>query len=195
MMKRALLATLAVALLGGGLAVGQGWCDPCAPPPAPEPSCYTTFWAGEPILVKLVIPWGIFCCNPCATTTMITGWAVEAFEDGVVYSYVYPMPVPANTEIVWDQRDLTGVQVAPGFYKIVVATTGGDVVTHVKIVAPTGGCWYAWCRPASRACGFSLCDPYLKVSAAPTTCEPCYTPGCDPCCFPWIFPFLFFLGK
>ncbi|HEU68763.1 MAG TPA: hypothetical protein ENN53_06095 [Candidatus Acetothermia bacterium] len=194
-MKRAFLSTLVVALLGGGLAVGQGWCDPCPPPPPLEPPCYATFWAEEPILVKLVIPWGIFCCNPCATTTMITGWSVEAFGGGVVYSYVYPMPVAASAEIVWDQRDLAGVQVAPGFYRIVVATTGGDVATHVRIVARDHSCCYAWCLPASRACGVSLCDPYLKVSRAPTACPSCYDPCCDPCCFPWIFPFLFFLGK
>lgn len=193
-MKRALLSTLAIVLVGGGVAVGQWYCNPCAPPPPPEPPCYTTFGPGEPILVQLVIPWSIFCCNPCATTTMILGWSVEAFEGGVVFSYTFPVPVAASTEIVWDQRDLTGAQVPAGFYKIVVTTTGGDVVTHVKVEAlPGSGC--GWWRPAPRACGFSLCDPYLKVSPAPTPCPTCYDPCCGPCFFPWLFPFLFLLGK
>ena len=143
--------------------------------------------------MELVIPWSLFCCNPCSTTTMITGWSVEAFGGGQVFAYTYPAPVSAGTQIVWDQRDLTGMQVAPGFYRIVVSTTAGDVAAHVKIVQRTDCCW-AWHLPGSRPCGISWCEPYLKVSRAPA-CDPCGWSTCDPCCFPWIFPFLFFLGK
>lgn len=193
-MKRARLWTLVLVVLGGALAWGQTWCDPCAPPPPPEPPCYITFWAGEPILAELVIPWGLFCCNPCQSATMITGWSVEAFGGGVVFQYAYPVPVSAGTKIVWDQKDLAGTQVAPGFYKIVVTTTDRAVSIHVKIENKRADCCFFVCTPFSRPCGISFCDPYLKVSRAPS-CTSCGDPCCDPCCFPWLFPFLFMFGK
>lgn len=189
-MKRALLSTLAVVLVGGGLAVAQ-CCPPppCCPPPLPEPPCYTTFWVGEPILVELVVPWSIFCCAPCQPAMMITGWTVEAFGGGVVYQYAYPAPVGAGTQIVWDQKSLTGTQVAPGFYKITVVTTSTAVSVHLKIEEKRADCCFFLCLPLSKPCGISLCDPYLKVSRAPD-CPACVAPCCSPCCF----PFLFFLG-
>jgi len=141
-------------------------------------------------LVELVIPWGLFCCCCCGTTTMITGWSVEAFGGGVVYQYTYPAPVSADTQIVWDQKDLAGVQVAPGFYTITVTTTDKVVQTYVKIDEKQSDCCFFLCTPLSRPCGISLCDPYLKVSRAPT-CTTCGDPCCGPC---GCLPFLFFLG-
>lgn len=192
-MKRARLLALALVVFGGVVAWGQWWCDPCGPPPPPplEPSCYVTFWAGEPIQVDLVVPWGILCCNPCGPATMIIGWSVEAFGGGVVYQYAYPVPVGGSTKIIWNQQDSTGVQMSPGFYRIAVMTTTGVVTTHVKIVVQTDCCW-SWCQPVSKPCGVSWCDPYLKLSRAPV-CDPCGWSSCDPCCWP-LFPFLFFLG-
>jgi len=187
-MKRARLLALALVVFGGALAWGQAWCWPCPPPPAPEPPCYVTFWVGEPILVELVIPWGVFCCTPCPSTTMITGWSVEAFGGGVVYQHVYPVPVGASTKIVWNQHDATGVQVPPGFYTITVTTTDKAVQTYVKIEPRRADtCPFLW-APFARPCGVAWCAPYLKVSRAPA-CHPC----CPPCLFPF-FPFLFFLG-
>ncbi len=188
-MKRARLLALVAVLVGGAVAWGQSWCAPCLPPPPPEPPCYVTFWVGEPILIELVVPWGIFCCNPCAPATLITGWTVEAFGGGLVYSFTYPTPVSADTKIVWDQKNLAGVQVAPGFYRITVTTTGKPAQIHVKLEERKGDCCFFLCTPLSKPCGISLCDPYLKLSRAPTcpTCTSC----CAPCCW---FPFLFFLG-
>jgi len=187
-MKRARLLALALVVFGGALAWGQAWCWPCPPPPAPEPPCYVTFWVGEPILVELVIPWGVFCCTPCPSTTMITGWSVEAFGGGVVYQHVYPVPVGASTKIVWNQHDATGVQVPPGFYTITVTTTDKAVQAFVKIEPRRADCCLFLCAPFSKPCGVAWCAPYLKVSRAPA-CDPC----CSPCLFPF-FPFLFFLG-
>lgn len=193
---KARLVALALVVLGGGVAWGQ-WCPPpgwCPPPPPPEPPCYTTFWVGEPIQIELVVPWGIFCCNPCAGATLITGWTVEAFGGGLVYSYTFPYPVGADTKLVWDQKDQAGAQVGPGFYKITVLTTGKPASIHVKIEERTA----SWCfsKPIAKPCGFSFCDPYLKLSRAPA-CDPCAWSvcgtGCDPCCWP-LLPFLFFLG-
>lgn len=127
---------------------------------------------------------------------MITGWTVEAFGGGLVYAYTFPAPVSAETKIVWDQKNQLGVQVAPGFYKITVTTTGKPASVHVKLEERKGDCCFLPCTPLAKPCGFSLCDPYLKLSRA-AACNPCAWAacgtGCDPCCWP-ILPFLFFLG-
>jgi hypothetical protein len=119
---------------------------------------------------------------------MITGWRVEAFGGGVVFSHTYPAPVGAETQIVWDQKDLAGAPVAPGFYTIVVTTTDREVATHVRLDARTTGCWFFPCLGFARPCATPWCAPYLKLSRAPTC------PTWTPCCPPLWFPFLFFIG-
>jgi len=187
-MKRAILSTLAVVLVGGGVALAgcppgvwrppTPWC----PPTVAEPPCFAVVWAAEPILIELVVPWGWFCC-PCPPAAMITGWSVEAFGGGVVHQHVFPTPVSADTRIVWDQRDLAGTPVAPGFYRIVVTTTTRAVETHVRIVARTDGCFFWW-APPSRPCAVPLCDPHLRVSRAPA-CPAVVAPCCPPGVFLW----------
>lgn len=143
-------------------------------------------------MIELVIPWGIFCGCCCQETALITGWRVEAFGGGVVYQFAYPIPVAAGTQIVWDQKDLGGNQVALGFYKIVVTTTDKAAEIHVKIAEKRDCCFFL-CAPLSKPCGISLCQPYLKVSRAPTCPTPCGSPCVSPCgCG---FPFLFFFGS
>lgn len=167
-MRRALaLGTLLLMSLG---VLGYGLGTSCCPPPN-EPCCYTSFWVGETVHFKLVVPWGFFCCC-CGDEELVTGWRIETLDGTVVYQYTFPEPVSPGTEIQWDQKDANGNQVAPGFYNIVVTTTKGEYKTAIKIVEKDCCCWGLWSRP----CGASLCKPYIKVYRCPPPCAPCFIP-------------------
>ncbi len=168
-MKRALaFGALLVVSLGS---LGYGFQSSCCPPPT-EPSCYTSFWVGDTLCFKLIIPWSFFCCN--SSDELIIGWHVETLEGVVVYEYTYSDPVsPHDFVMQWDQKDLTGQQVAAGFYNIVITTTKGEYKTTIKIVEKDPCCWSIL---KSKPCGASLCNPYIKVYKCPSCCVP--TPSC-----------------
>ena len=178
-MKRALAFGALLALTMG--VMGFGFGNSCCPPPT-EPCCYTSFWVGDTVCFKLVIPWSFFCCT--ASDELITGWRIETPDGVVVYEHAFSTPVsPKGFEMQWDQKDMSGQQVAAGFYNIVVTTTKGEYKTAIKIVEKDPCCWTVL---KSKPCGVSFCKPYIKVYKCPT----CYAPK-SPCClplpcFPWV---------
>lgn len=189
-MRRVACLVVAGLVLGGGLAWGQWWqpccpspscCPPppCCPPAPPEPSCYEGFWVAEPILVEVVVPTGRGCC--CPTTLRIEGWSVEALGAGVVYEHAYPTPVGADTKILWHQKTSAGIQVAPGFYLIIVRTSDGKSLQSYVRIADRAYCRSSLCTRPAKPCGVAICDPRLKLSPFPI-CGPCCDPCCDPCC-------------
>ena len=174
-MKRALvLLALGVVAIGS---MAYGFSGPCCEPPS-EPCCYTSFWVGDPVCFKLVIPFSFFCCT--SSDELITAWKIETLDGILIYEHVFADPVPAGTEFTWDQKDMSGQQVAAGFYNIVIATTKGEYKTAIKIVEKDPCCWKIL---RSRPCGASLCKPYIKVYKCLVPC--CEPKPCTGCCFPF----------
>lgn len=172
-MKRILVLAALLGVMGMA-----GMAQPCCPPTT-EPPCYTAFWQSEDICFELVVPWWGWCCCCQAPQVQVTGWRVVALDGTVVYLETFPAPA-APGKYVWKQVDSAGNPVAPGYYKIVVATTSGEYENTVKIVArPSGtccfpfffGCFWLWSRP----CVASWCQPYVKVHRCPSCEVPC---GC-----------------
>jgi hypothetical protein len=177
-MKRTLVVALALVGVIGAVALAQ--CG-CVTPEPEKPSCYSSFWAGEPIKIELRVPLCFcFCC--CCETPQVLGWRVEAWADGtLIYSAALDAPVaPAEFSATWDQTDATGVQVAAGYYTIVVSTTAGEYETYARIVERPEGCCF-WPFLGSWPCFGKLCEPHVVLSR--TCMSPCQIKlFVGPCC-------------
>lgn len=173
MRRAAVLAALALVPLA--LASGPVWAQ--GPVVDEVPPCYTAFWVSEPVHFKLEVPWRMCSCC-CCDKPLITGWRVEAMDFSLVFGEAFPEPRdPRCFEMIWDQKDLEGVQVAAGYYRIVVETTTGAYTSYVKIEEKTD-CCCCWPRPRSCPCPVCFCEPQVKVYRAPS----CGTGCC------WPFP-------
>ncbi|MGY4706995.1 hypothetical protein ACVNPS_04485 [Candidatus Bipolaricaulota sp. J31] len=180
-MKRAFVFAAMLAVVMGSL--GYGFGDSCCPPPD-EPCCYTSFWMGDPVCFKLVVPFSFFCC--CGDKELIVSWRIEALDGTLVYQHTYTTPISPGTEIRWDQVDMAGQQVPAGFYNIVITTTEDEYRTAIKIVEKSPCCWTIL---RSKPCGISFCKPYIKVYKCPSCCEPacCLPLPCLGCCNVTLF--------
>lgn len=173
MRRAAVLAALTLVPLA--LASGPVWAQ--GPVVEEVPPCYTAFWVSEAVHFKLEVPWRLFFCC-CCDKPLITGWRVEAMDFSLVFGEAFPEPRdPRCFEMIWDQKDLEGVQVAAGYYRIVVETTTGEYTSYVKIEEKTD-CCCCWPRPRSCPCPVTFCEPQVKVYRAPI----CGTGCC------WPFP-------
>lgn len=169
-MKRALQVAVVLVGLVGSVGLAQ-----CGCPPPERPPCYTSFWVGEPVQIELKVPflrlWACtagFCCCCCGSSLQVLGWRVEPWPDGVaVYSETLPTPVAASAfSATWDQLDTGGVQVAAGYYKVVVITTEGEYEAYLKLVERPQCCffWFFWPWLAFRPCAIGVCQPRLVLS-------------------------------
>lgn len=167
--------------------LGYGFGDSSCCPPPTEPCCYTSFWMGDTVCFKLVVPFSLFCCC-CEEKELVTGWRIETMDGMVVYEYAFADPVSPGYEIQWDQKDMAGQQVAAGFYNIVVTTTKDEYKTTIKIEEKDPCCWKVL---RSRPCGVSWCKPYIKVYRCPSCCLPkpscCFPFPCTNCCISLFF--------
>ena len=163
-MRKAALLVVIFAGLASGLALAQCGCTESA---GDRPACHTTFWSGEEVRFKLVVPADyFFCCESCEAP-LITGWRVETMEGAIVYQQTLSHAPKGHWYVMnWDQKDVWGMRVSAGFYKVIVETTSASEVENtIQIVAPP--CCYSWCacypRLHSCPCGISLCQPYVKL--------------------------------
>jgi len=164
-----------------------GWAQ-CGCEEAGAPACYMTFRSNETIEFTLVAPLDYFVCHGTSVSPSIWGWRVETLDGIVVRTFAYSRgPVGRWVTMEWDLYDGNGYLVDPGWYRIVVMTTDGDVSYPVRILErcrPCWGCW-CWCSPCV-VCDVPCCVPYgeLYLSLAVGETRPCY--GLS---FSWHFRF------
>jgi len=149
-------------LLVVAVSVG-GWAQ-CGCEDPEEPTCYLTFQSNETIEFSLIVPVDYFVCHGTSVSPSVWGWRAETLDGVVVRTFAYPRgPVGRWVTMEWDLYDDSGYLVDPGWYRIVVMTTDGDVSYPVLILERCRPCWGCWC-----GCG----------------CTPCI--DCDvPCCIPF----------
>ena len=141
-------------------------------------SCYLTFQSNETIEFSLIAPVDYFVCHGTTVSPSIIGWRVEAWDGTVVRSVVYPgQPKGRWISMEWDLYDEGGYLVPPGFYRIVVMTTDGDVSYPVRILErcrPCCGCFCWWSAPP--VCGVPCRIPFgeLYLSLAVGETRSCY---------------------
>jgi hypothetical protein len=160
------IAFLIVALVSLGV---WAQCDCGA---ADEPSCYLAFKTTETIDFSLIAPIDYFAVHQTTVSPSLFGWRVEAWDGTVVRTVIYPgEPVGRWLTMEWDLYDDAGYLVSPGFYRIIVMSTDGEVSYPVRIVeaCPTFcgcGCY------APLACDVPCCVPfgelYLSLSVGET---------------------------
>ncbi len=166
MRKAVVLTVLAIGLIG---AVGFAQCG-CEQHPVAsggkEPTCYTSFWSGEEIHFKLIVPAEYFFTSPTPPTPLITGWRVEQLDGTVVFQDLFPdAPKGAWYEMVWNQRDLSCARVSPGYYRIVISTDSAGVYSAIiKIVSPPPCLVPCGMHPVLPSCPCTVpCGkPYIK---------------------------------
>ena len=154
-----------------------GWaqCD-CGEPGAPL--CSMTFQSNETIAFKLVAPVDYFVCHDTTVSPGIWGWRVEAWDGTVVRAVTYPDGPESRLLVMeWDLYDDAAYLVDPGWYRIVVMTTDGDVSYPVRILErcrPCYGCFCWWYEPV--VCDVPCCVPYgeLYLSLAIGETRPCF---------------------
>jgi len=140
-----------------------------------EPSCYVTFRTNELIGFSTVFPLEYFTLHSITETPFVLGWAVTAPDGTVVRSITFPDLVGWSQPFVWDLTDSDGHGVAPGFYRITVATTAGPISTDVRLVACCSPCLSCWscclcstCPREGGRCPTPCGDPYLVLSVDST---------------------------
>lgn len=165
----ALLLVLAVSI------VGWAQCD-CGVQEGP--TCYLAFKSNETIVFSLVAPVDYFMCQGTTVSPSIFGWRVEAADGTVVRLVVYPgEPRGRMTAMEWDLYDESGHLVPPGFYRIVVMTTDGDVFYPVRIVEACRSycgccCWWPTSFARDVPCRIQYGELYLSLRVGETR------PGC-----------------
>jgi hypothetical protein len=154
-----------------------GWAQ-CGCGDPETPICYLTFPSNETIEFSLVAPVDYFVCQETTVSPGILGWRVHAWDGTVVRSVVYPgEPKGRWMSMVWDLYDDSGYLVPPGYYRIVVLTTDGDVSYPVRILErcrPCCGCFCWWAAPP--ACDVPCRIPYgeLYLSLGVGETRSCY---------------------
>jgi len=168
--KRALLLAVLVIGLIGVVAVAQCGCD--TPSVGDEPTCYTGYWLGVDVGLKLVVPGEYFSQCPIPQTPFITGWRVETVDGMVIYQQQFPdMPKGHNFEMLWDQTDGYCNQVPIGIYRLVIqTTTAGEFKNYVKIQpwpSPSNWC-NCWCNCCCMQIDTQPCcishNPYIQIA-------------------------------
>jgi len=163
-MSRAALVGLAivVCLSGPALAADCG----CGTSQAVAPDCYVSFWSGEVVSFKLVVPMEyLFGCVVC-DAPMLTGWRVETQEGGIIYQDASGiLPMGHWYEITWNQQDSSGSRVPGGFYRVVIETDHDEYAAFVKIVERPCYVCACYCPPClcSRPCGVCFGVPYVLI--------------------------------
>ncbi|MCD5408628.1 hypothetical protein LR090_05350, partial [Candidatus Bipolaricaulota bacterium] len=78
------------------------------------------------------------------------------------------------------QLDTGGVQVAAGYYKVVVVTTDGEYEAYLKLVERPQCCFF-WPWLASPPCAIGVCQPRVVLSrVCVSPCE--FRLFVSPCC-------------
>ncbi len=142
-----------------------------------EPSCYLAFKTTETIEFSLIAPIDYFTVHQTTVSPSIFGWRVEAWDGTLVRTVIYPgEPKGRWLTMEWDLYDDDGYLVPPGYYRIIVMSTDGDVSYPVRIVEACHafcGCFCGCYAPL--ACDVPCCVPfgelYLSLSVGET--RPC----------------------
>jgi len=160
------------------IAVSVGGWAQCGCWESEEPLCYMTFQSNETIEFKLVAPVDYFICHNTTVSPGIWGWRVETLDGTVVRTVTYSDGPKSRLLVMeWDLYDDAGYLVDPGYYRIVVASTDGDVSYPVRILErcrPCCGCFCWWYEPV--VCHVPCCVPYggLYLSLAVGETRPCF---------------------
>ncbi len=189
-MKRGLLLTVVLSMVVGGWAWAQ-----CGCPPAPQrevPGCYVSFQQCQSIEIGLKVSSGfgfLFCCSPCCAppSPTVYGWRVESMDGYMIYDVHLHSPVLAGSfSAVWDQRDVDGELVSPGYYKVIVSTDEGDFEKHLRIMDRCQ-LFFPLFRFGTGCCSRS-CEPevtlerYTEPCVSRSWCAPCQPRPVTPCC-------------
>jgi len=170
-MKRAGLIVLVLLGLWGWAVWANTGCGCGA---ETEPTCYETYKSNEIVEFSLVVPVEYFWVQDVSITPLITAWWIETLE-GVIVKYV-PFGEPKGhwASFAWDLSLESGGYAQPGFYRIVVMTTYGEMVSaNIEIVSccctPCWGCCPSRCicRPAI-SCRPTCGELYLKLTSGGT---------------------------
>jgi hypothetical protein len=164
LVRRVMLFSFLFLILLSGLALAQ--CD-CTPNPiVGGPDCYVSFYAGNPIEFKLVVPGDYFMdCFHCPVPGIV-GWRVETAEGAVVYEESFIEPKGHYYVMTWCQKDTWGNPVPTGFYRLVIVTdSAGEVVHYVNVQERPCTAWPCWCG------GCWGCCPEILESVP--CCVPC----------------------
>ncbi len=189
-MKRAMILSLVLSMALGGWAMAQCSCLPTTRPATPR--CYVSFQQCQQIEIGLRTPrpfFPLFCCSPCAQPAApnVVGWRVETLEGVLVYEQELYAPASGSSfSAVWDQVDMDGQQVAPGYYEVSVVTQDGIYSKHLRIL---DRCQFVF-PFFSFGCSTSACGPdvslsrYVPPRPPSTCCMPCLPSPClpHPCC-------------
>ncbi len=176
--RRSVLLSLVMVVALASVAMAQCWCEPFTPD---VPRCYTTVYPGQTVEIGIRFPVCFpvpFCCCPPPAPQVLM-WRVETWEGQVVYSQTLLNPVSVTSfSASWDLRDAEGIQVAPGYYRVIVVTTEGDYDNNLRLVEQRPCFWpltFNW------PCFSRLCAPEVTLRAVtPRCCPP--RPVCWPCC-------------
>ncbi len=142
------------------------------------PDCYLTFKSNETIEFSLVAPVDYFVSHATTVSPSIAGWRIEAWDGTVVRSVIYQGdPKGRWITMEWDLYDEAGYLVPPGFYRVVVMTTDGDVSYPVRLLERCRRCCGCWCWSSSYlACDVPCCVPFgeLYLSLAVGETRSCF---------------------
>ena len=147
------------------IAVSVGGWAQCGCGGAEQPGCYLTFQSNETIEFSLVAPIDYFTCHGTTVSPGIWGWRVEASNGTIVRTVTYPDGPKSRLLIMeWDLYDEMGCIVSPGYYRIVVMSTDGDVSYPVRILERCRPCFGCFCWSyAPVACDVPCPIPYGEL--------------------------------
>lgn len=160
------------------MAVSVGGWAQCGCGEPQEPFCYMTFQSNETIEFTLIAPLDYFTCHNTTVSPGIWGWRVEAWDGTAVRTVTYSDGPKSRLLVMeWDLYDDAGYLVDPGYYRIVVMSTDGDVSYPVRILErcrPCCGCFCWWHAPV--VCDVPCPIPYgeLYLSLAVGETRPCF---------------------
>lgn len=183
-MKRAMILSLVLSMALGGWAMAQCSCLPTTQPATPR--CYVSFQQCQPIEVGLRMPrpfFPLFCCSPCAqpAAPYVIGWRVKTLEGALVYEHMLSAPASGSSfSAVWEQVDMDGQYVAPGYYEMIVVSQEDTYSKHLRIL---DRCQFVF-PFFGFGCCTSACGPEVSLSRyvpprpASTCCMPCLPSPC-----------------